>query len=353
MDDHNAGISTLCFLPRIVELDLVKSAFTDPASHIYWYEIDAELGNDPLSRLSEAASTEHASIEDLFNSDEHRGCGFHVTVGRDIPPDPWIDVAREFGRLRASSDVDGNPPVLAVLSEGMPAATTGRREAGVRSHHWWGVVGRLDVVVHLSDLFGGDVDEVHLAELVELAGFDLGLGTQLHAADVSDPASARSVLATWADRHLMEPHGPVKATQVSGGNPGRFADLWIRGEVDSLDGRVHLSIAAADTNGGGEDPVRRAIWVGQVRSLMPQLELWKTNALRVLKESGVVVKDDDGLEIRDVARVARRSRRSLPRGLPPAVAWLLEARNKLAHLELVPSEDRQNGAKLLRRAGLL
>ena len=354
MDDHSAGVSTVCFVPRIVGLDAIRTGVTDPASHIYWYELDAEHGDDlPVARLCEVAGLGGLPSDELFASEELQGCGFLVEVDRGVSPDLWIGLAQDFGRLRATSNGGAQPPLVSVLAESVPAERAGRGNAGVRSHYWWGAVTRLDVLVHLSELFGDDIDDVLLSELAELAGFDLALADRLYSEEVADPAAAMAVLRGWAELHEMEKLDPVMSTEIPGVNPGRFTAPWIRGELDSLDGRVHRSVAATNSSPGAVDPVRRALWVGQVRSLLPRLEFWKTNAVSAIEEAGVQLNDRDDLEVRDVARIAWRSRRALPRGLPPAVEWLRQARNKLAHLQLVGSDDRKKGARLLKRAGLL
>jgi hypothetical protein len=266
---------------------------------------------------------------------------------RSQPPEvqaAWTDFAVAVGTAGQAVPVIDRPGLIVAVAPTSEQALP--RPAPTHSVvWWWGVLGPLDLLVHLHDAGLGPVAS---AEIAEMARWDLDLADRLARGEVAagNGPSCTGELAVPAvptEIHVAC-HG-----RKAGERPGRHLAGWRLELVESWDGRVdHHSTISADL------PRRR--WLAQVGTLFPWLELVRAE----LGHRSVLAAGHHGIDpsgLRDLELSLLKGRlHELGVRLAQADYDLLrkavQARHAIAHLVPVPPEELVSLARAAERANL-
>jgi hypothetical protein len=263
----------------------------------------------------------------------------------------WGRVLHALARATRRASPDAFPPRVVVVLD-RPVDALEPTDPGWSSTWWWGRLGWLDVALHLQRLDPALAEDVR-SVAVELAGFDLNAAERL-ALDVRQVP--RDVADALAEEHAARASLPLPlddAARCQPTRPGLLADPWSAGIVDRFDGRNrpfwHSCLFAEEA---GLVTLRRRIWRGQVRSLLPRLEEWRVELVERAKADGLVAEDVplDRLDFAVLHDTLRKGAQTRGRAECTALAaWLRSTRNMIAHLEPVDDARRREGERLATR----
>jgi len=254
-----------------------------------------------------------------------------------------IDLERVAEAHRHASDA---PRALVIEHRGMLAAG-GRAAPTLRIHHLYGVITALDSHVMLSQA-GAQISPSRRGEIVELAAFDLELASQLAAVDRPSQDVYREICTARCEALALDtPVALPDAARISRREPRALEAFWQQGAFDVFDG-VPVIHAGLST----ETDIRRRLWRGQVRVLLPFLDEMRLHLIEAVARKGLTVYPSvgDTVELVDVLRALERNMGN--HELTSAARELTRARNDLAHLRLVDEAARQRLRAVLRRARL-
>jgi len=228
----------------------------------------------------------------------------------------------------------------------------------IRHHWWWGALSRLDVEVHVSELLGHTgIDPVVAATIVEVAAFDTSLSEQLVDNWSGNWSDLPELLDQYADSSGLtdcDVPGAVPSTGVQ--PPRELLDLWWRGGTNrwaELDPAFHSALR--HVRSGRE--LKTRVWRGQVRSLLPTIEVERQNLIQWILTDRRSLSDEwigqdiAGLEIGPLFKLIRETpvlRTDRPRY--GAAAWLRDTRNALTHWNTIDASDLRRGRRLLEEA---
>lgn len=244
--------------------------------------------------------------------------------------------------------------VISTLCMGSQAASMPDTDRLVSKRWWWGVLGPLDTAVFVSELLDGDRRLPGFADVVtEVAGFDLDVASMLIESWDGDVSHLRSLLAEY-DKSLFDSGWFA----VGGASPAArpspdVMSAWSRGSVNAWgesDPHPHPCHVCAASPAA----VQRLVWRGQVRNLMPRIELERQQLAswvfgrRDLLPPEWAGEDIMGLEVgglstllNAVPELVRRDRHVVDRA-----EWLRFARNRIAHLEILDRRDLERAAQI-------
>lgn len=228
----------------------------------------------------------------------------------------------------------------------------------LRRHWWWGALSRLDAEVFVADLvYGTAVDPVIAASIVEVATFDLALAQKLVDQWQGNVAELLPLLDEYAHRHDSLGSAERVAVPRSDRQPPRqVLEMWSRGAVNrwsEIDPCLHS--AAAGVRGGRE--ITSRVWRAQVRTLLPEIELerqrlaeWALRNRRALTDTWARA-DVAGLEIGPLYKLISETTALRAQHEQWELArWLRNARNLLAHWDVVDARQLREGRRLAGRA---
>ncbi len=231
--------------------------------------------------------------------------------------------------------------LLIVPLVGPLTATLPNEELILAVHTWEGIVGRLDMMLHvgrrlerarLDPLF----HELASLVLVEVCGSDLILADRLAGAPIEgildplplirDEAAARG----WTGASPRDRNGSVNT-------------MWACGMVDQLGGRP-FPHSAAEVAAGRPETVRQRVWRGQVAVLFPFLEDRRLQFVRDFRHYLKVpvhtpyetIVEFESLELSHLCYQLRS--RVSARRLDP-LECCRHIRNELAHLRPLPATE--------------
>lgn len=237
-------------------------------------------------------------------------------------------------------------PTLVVSGVGTCNATPLTREGRRRMKVWWGVLSRLDVAVSLLEQH--DMSPVLRDQIVEVAGFDLRLADALAAEADERPPAFHAVCREHGELLGITPSEPPRRPRWTAQHPGDFSDQWAQGLVDLTDGAPLRHVNAY----AGTAEIDRRMWIGQVHTLLPSLDLLRMELLTIATRHRLIPPGSTNHEL-DFGALTKLLEASEERHqLLPIARWMRTQRNRLAHLELVTMEDRRTGLGLAMRTGL-
>ena len=257
--------------------------------------------------------------------------------------------------VAAAADV---PPyertVISTLCTGSQAALMPDTDRLVSKRWWWGVLGPLDTAAYVSELLDGDRRLPGFAEVVtEIASFDLGVASMLIESWDGEADRLPALLAEY-DKSLFVPDrlATAGASPAARPSPDLISD-WSRGAVNAW-GESDPHFHPCHVCASAPDAVQRLIWRGQVRSLMPRIEIERqqlANWVLGRRDRLPAVwagEDIIGLEVGRLStllnaapELVRRDRLVVDRA-----EWLRFARNRIAHLEILDRRDLERAAQI-------
>jgi hypothetical protein len=267
--------------------------------------------------------------------------------------DSWVDFLEQYTAVASEIPIHDRT-VFATLCEGCHAQRIPDSMMLLVKRWWWRVVTPLDTEVFVAELAGGRGWKPAFVEAAtEVAGFDLALAGIL----VQDWDGALSSL-----RPLLREHGldrragdwqwsprPSPRAQP----PPDSVTAWSAGIVNAWgdrDPRVHACQAAAES----PNALQHLIWLGQVRSLMPRIEI-ERQALaewvyerRNLLPQGWRGKEIRSLEVVDLATIFRFPAFQKHQSRAHLARWLHRTRNAIAHLDILDVGELEQARQMLR-----
>jgi hypothetical protein len=266
------------------------------------------------------------------------------------------EVAGTVSRLVAESrprSAESRPRLLMVCTrDALPRLGADYTDVTFESIWWWGRLSRWDVAARIlpgveSRSDPGVLRDVRLETLLEVCRWDLRLAVHLASVWDGDPDTLSPLIEEFVPAPAGRSSPSTRLPRITGRRPtGDLADRWDDGAVDLWhDECVPVVRGAADR----ADMVRHAVWAAQARVLLPWIETRRqavaSDLLRFSGKSAVksVLGDvPDVLEVGPLSVAVRAlSGRNRP-ALRDAVHLLWQARNKLAHLTALTSDEQRN-----------
>lgn len=271
--------------------------------------------------------------------------------------DLWVDFLEQYAAVANEVPIHDRT-VFATLCEGRHAHRVPGSIVLLAKQWWWGVVTPLDTEVFIAEMVRNRGWEPAFVETVaEVAGFDLGLGRLLVEEWDGAPSSLGPLLNSYgADRDGGERAWSTRASPRSR-PPVDSVDAWSAGLVNAWgdrDPHVHACHAAA----ASPDALNRLIWLGQVRSLMPRIEIERqalaewVYARRNRLPPGWRRKDIRSMEVVDLATIFRFPSFQKDHQRAPLARWLHSTRNAIAHLEILDASDLEQAKLMLGRRAM-
>ncbi len=268
--------------------------------------------------------------------------------------DSWVDFLEQYTGVANELPIHGRT-VFATLCDGRHAHRIPDSIMLLDKRWWWGVVTPLDTEVFVAELARNRSWEPAFVEPVtEVAGFDLTLAGILVQEWDGALASLRPLLSEYdLDREggdwRWSPRASPRAQP-----PADSVAAWSAGVVNAWgdrDPRVHACHAAAES----PNALQHLIWLGQVRSLMPRIEI-ERQALaewvyerRNLLPQGWRGKEIRSLEVVDLATIFRFPSFQKHQSRAQLARWLHRTRNAIAHLEILNVSELEQARQMLRR----
>jgi len=217
---------------------------------------------------------------------------------------------------------------------------------------WWGTISRLDTTVAAARALGERADPVLVSCITEVCGFDLGFVETLAQ---SWDGSLSLLIELVEQQHLVaatvREHSTLLASTKSPAPANQFRADWSRGLIDAWERFDPFLAPAALPPAERNDALRTRLWRGQLRELMPlvdeergRLEAWIRS--EPITEKNVTFPIEIGYLTKllhgdsDLSRRTSSVRRR-------AATWLRDARNLLAHREVLAPGDILDGLALL------
>lgn len=261
----------------------------------------------------------------------------------------WVRFVTEFVAAGKSVTAADRPRFL-MLSTHPSADLFTDKSLLLQEHWWWGVLGRIDTMIFVSQIVDADADPLLFESIVEVIGHDLDTAHDLAVEwDGSLDALLKlippvQVADDRTDPVVYTPRGPRTA-------PSRdLRDAWDAGVLESWDRHEAFRAPRALSVAQHEDMLRSRLWRAQLRELMPfideerqRLEEWVRG---VPKESD----PDYPLEIGKLASIIKWDpsvRRVSSSRRRDAAEWLRVARNTLAHRGTLSPAEVTKGRRLL------
>lgn len=267
--------------------------------------------------------------------------------------DSWIDFLEQYTAVASEIPIHGRT-VFATLCDGYHAQRVPDSNMLLDKRWWWGVVTPLDTEVFVAELADGRNWEPAFVEAAtEVVGFDLSLAGPLIREWDGSLAGLRPLLSgygldgeggewSWSPRPSPRAQPPTDSVAA-----------WSAGVVNAWgdrDPHVHACHAAAEN----PNALQHLIWLGQVRSLMPRIEI-ERQALaewvyerRNLLPQGWRSKEIRSLEVAELAVIFRFPAFQKHQSRAQLARWLHRTRNAIAHLEIIGVNELEYARRLLR-----
>lgn len=267
--------------------------------------------------------------------------------------DSWVDFMEQYTAVASEIPIHRRS-VFATLCEGRHAQRVPDSIMLLVKRWWWRAVAPLDTEVFVAELARNRGWEPSFVEAVtEVAGFDLSLAARLVQEWDGALASLRPLLREhgvdrndgdwrWSPRPSPRAQPPVDSVAA-----------WSAGIVNAWgdrDPRVHACHAAAES----PNALQHLIWLGQVRSLMPRIEIerqalaeWVYERRNLLPQSWRG-KEIRSLEVVDLAAIFRLPSFQKHHRRAQLARWLHRTRNAIAHLEILNVSELEQARQMLR-----
>ena len=267
--------------------------------------------------------------------------------------DSWVDFMEQYTAVANEIPIHDRT-VFATLCDGRHAQLIPDSIMLLVKRWWWGVVTPLDTEVFVAELGKNRGWEPAFIEAAtEVAGFDLALAGILVREWDGALASLGQILREYGldrddDNWQWSPRPSPRAQP-----PADSVAAWSVGIVNAWgdrDPRVHACHAAAES----PNALQHLIWLGQVRSLMPRIEI-ERQALaewvyerRNLLPQGWRGREIRSLEVVDLATIFRFPSFQRHQSRAQLARWLHRTRNAIAHLEILNVSELQQARQMLR-----
>ncbi|MEU8606668.1 hypothetical protein AB0C29_01500 [Actinoplanes sp. NPDC048791] len=266
------------------------------------------------------------------------------------------EVAGTVGRLVAESrprSAESRPRLLMVCTrDALPRLGADHTDVTFEPIWWWGRLSRWDVAARIrpaveSRSDPGVLRDVRLETLLEVCRWDLRLAVHLASAWDGDPGTLSPLIEEFIPASAGGPPPFTRLPRFTGRCPtGDLADHWDDGAVDLWhDECVPVVRGIADR----ADTIRHAVWAAQARVLLPWIETRRqavaADLFRVSGKAAVRSVLGDVPDVLEVGPLFVAVRALSGRNRPPlrdAVHLLWQARNKLAHLTALTSDEQRD-----------
>ena len=288
-----------------------------------------------------------ATVPELLGHYQGGGCTF-VLVAADHSPARQAEFSKFIERVEQETH---RAPAESRLSlvviggrEHLPSFRGGAdSDVSLATLWWWNRIARWDTAAHISSVDGPRSDERILADIrsetiVEVARWNLRLAERLAQDWSGDPAE----LPDHLNETPREADQPPETRERCGTRPAEgMLDLWNAGQLDGW----HDAYSPVPTR----QRLRRLVWAAQARIVLP----WIEQRREVLQERTVAkmgrkrfndalefmfdppLTDAGLVEIGDLYKVIYARLGKYEPALRSAARRLRDARNKVAHLEML------------------
>lgn len=253
----------------------------------------------------------------------------------------------------AASEVDAHRrTAFATICDGLHGALMPDPDRLLEKRWWWGVVRPLDTEVFVAEVLDGQGRPPAFVETAtEVAGFDLKVARMLSEAWEGGLRSLGGLLCEHEmaiDSGLVWSPEPSRLSQP----PADSVAAWATGVVNAWgdhDPHRHPCYVYAEE----PESLRHLIWRGQVRGLMPRIEIerqalaeWVYQRRNWLTPSWAG-RDIRSLEVSELARIFEIPDFRRDRGKAAMARWLRWARNQIAHLKILDASELEHARKVL------
>lgn len=283
------------------------------------------------------------SVRSLLEAERFRYALFIVECADASAWQPWRRFIREYSQ-RAKSLETGVRPVFCISLEGQAGRLLPPTDVTLVIEQWNGTATRPDMQLYAAHLLS-ERNENRLVKATRISVVASLAGT--------DPELAQHLCALDLDA-LFEPSSALRSFGSSlgwNGEIGADTEQELGARV-SLEGEEVLHSALIALRGDKRELARR-VWEGQVRELLPFVEVQRVRLIDLAKRylpNGVVsdgygtVTAPDDLEIRSIWHFLRKAR--APSRLIEQASHLRKVRNALAHLEPLRANELEALARL-------
>ncbi|WP_320064352.1 hypothetical protein [Micromonospora sp. RTGN7] len=320
-----------------------------------WVTTDGE-DSGPLLWLAQALNVGDGPLSTARILDDPEAAGRTAVLDcTGLHPKHRQEVSAIVTRLVAESRprrAEDRPRVLLICTrDTLPQLGTDYADVTFEPLWWWGRLNRWDVAARIQPAIEarsapGVLRDVRLETLIEVCRWDIRLAAHLADCWDGDPHSL-PILIDEATSPSAVKRPPAGLPRNSGRRPsGEMADYWDAGTVDLWHDECVAAVRAATTKA---EVVRHAVWAAQARVLLPWIEtrrqLVAASLLRTHGKATVQAVLDGGSDVLEVGplfvAVNNLSGRARP-ALRDAVYLLRQARNKLAHLQALTTNEQRD-----------
>jgi hypothetical protein len=281
---------------------------------------------------------------------------------RSVSQGSLPDIGRFLTQFtRAAEQIDHSVrPVVLALWPGMEAQFAPPAEPALAQMWWWGRISHLDTAVWVSELTHDmAIDPCVIEEVAELSAFDLDLADRMVSEWRGELQRLAPLVAAYAQERGVGPEHrarlPVGGGMSEAGTapPSEARALWDLGLCERWGSAVLLHATLLVDR---PEFLLRRVWQAQVRQLFPVLEMerqrigtWVGEHRGVLAEG---CRELDGIAELEIGPLARVVFASPGLGCSPQrralLHWMVETRNRLAHLSALDISQLGEGRRLIR-----
>lgn len=264
----------------------------------------------------------------------------------------WITFLEQYAAVAAEVPLH-HRTVFATLCDGRDSGALSDSLPLLAKRWWWGVVSPLDTRVLVAEALRGRSWRPAFAETVaEVAGFDLALVellveewdgslSRLRPLLSDYPVYASAAGREWSPRPSARPRPPLDSLAA-----------WGLGVVNAWEDQgphPHACFTCATK----PSELKRLIWLGQVRGLMPRIELERQALAEWVRERRNLLRprwdgrDIRSLEVNELRWIFEETPFRNDKKRSPLARWLHEARNRIAHLDTLEVAKLEEGRSLL------
>jgi len=349
------GFSTVCVVPDHLLTDGAWADGLSTAADIAVDLIVDQPDRPPASVLHGYMQLDPAlapvGASDLAGDERLHGRIFQIALA-----DPgrrkadWARFLMQFVAGVRSVAVGDRPRFLVVCSHVVADSFT-EPNLLLDRHWWWGVVGRVDTTIHVSQMLGDRSTNTLLTEsIVEVVGYDLETGHKL--ADSWSGAIEELPALLPMERSIV-----AAADVLHYGNsthdatpPYDVREAWDAGALDHWD-RYETFMSPRFLDGQTrEETLQTRIWRAQLREFMPLIDEERQRLERWIKTVPLESEPEYPLEIGPLSYLLRydaKARLQTSKARRDAAEWLRKARNFLAHRTTLRADFIADGRRLL------
>lgn len=350
------GFSTCCVVPAHLLADADWADGLNAAADIAVDVIIDQPDRPPSVVLHEymqlGATRTPAVAGDLASDERLHGRIFQVELAESGRRQmEWVRFLTQFIAGVRTVGVGDRPRVVIICSH--PVADSFTESNLLLDHHWWwGVLGRVDTTIHVSQALADRPGDALTAEsIVEVVGYDLDAGQSL--ADSWDGTLEGLPTHLPAEQPVTAVSGEALryGTSVDVGTPPHGCRAaWDAGAIERWD-RYHAFLSPRFLHERArEDVLQTRIWRAQLREFMPMIDEERQRLERWIKTIPLEREPDYPLEIGPLSHLIKydsKARLHVSRSRRDAAEWLRKARNLLAHRTILRPEFILDGRRLL------